>query len=63
MAPKFVKNAVGRMIPEKINGKPVIPFQGVHKYITDGKRYAPPLPSASDRSRGSAAGEKPKGVM
>ena len=48
MASKFVKNAVGRMIPEKINGKPVIPYQGVHKYITDGKRYAPPLPSSAN---------------
>lgn len=48
MATKFVKNAVGRMIPEEINGKPVIPYQGVHKYITDGKRYAPPLPSSAN---------------
>ena len=48
MATKFVKNAVGRMIPEEINGKPVIPFQGVHKYITEGKRYAPPLPSSAN---------------
>ena len=44
MATKFVKNAVGRMIPEEINGQPVIPYQGVHKYVTEGKRYAPPLP-------------------
>jgi citrate lyase subunit alpha/citrate CoA-transferase len=48
MATKFVKNAVGRLIPEKINGKPVIPFQGVHAYKTEGKRYAPPLPSCAD---------------
>ena len=48
MASKFVKNAVGRMIPEKINGKSVIPYQGVHKYITDGKRYAPPLSSSAN---------------
>jgi len=48
MATKFVKNAVGRMIPEKINGKTVIPFQGVHKYKTTGRRYAPLLPSSAD---------------
>jgi citrate lyase subunit alpha/citrate CoA-transferase len=48
MATKLVKNAVGRMIPETINGKPVIPFQGVHKYRTAGRRYAPPLPSCAD---------------
>ena len=35
MAIKFVKNAVGRMIPETINGKPVIPFKGVHQYKTN----------------------------
>ena len=35
MGTKFVKNAVGRMIPEEINGKPVIPFLGVHKHITE----------------------------
>ena len=48
MATKYVKNAVGRMIPETINGKPVIPFKGVHKYKTKGRRYAPPLPSCAD---------------
>ncbi|MGB2962854.1 MAG: citrate lyase subunit alpha [Anaerolineales bacterium] len=48
MATKFVKNALGRMIPEKINGKPVIPYQGVHQYKTTGRRYAPPLASCAD---------------
>ena len=48
MATKFVKNALGRMIPEKINGKPVIPYQGVHQYKTTGRRYAPPLASCAN---------------
>lgn len=48
MATKYVKNAVGRMIPEKINGKPVIPYQGVHQYKTTGRRYAPPLATCAD---------------
>ena len=48
MATKFTKNAVGRMIPTEINGKPVIPFQGVGKYKPTGRRYAPPLVSCAD---------------
>ncbi len=48
MSTKFVKNAVGRMIPVEINGKPVIPFQGVHGYKTTGRRYGPPIPNAGD---------------
>jgi citrate lyase subunit alpha/citrate CoA-transferase len=48
MGIKFVKNAVGRMIPEEVNGKKVIPFQGVHGYRTEGRRYAPPLASCAD---------------
>lgn len=38
-------NAVGRWIPEKINDKPVIPFQGVGKYIPSGRKAAPPVVS------------------
>jgi citrate lyase subunit alpha/citrate CoA-transferase len=48
MGIKFVKNAVGRMIPDEVNGKKVIPFQGVHGYRTEGRRYAPPLASCAD---------------
>jgi len=51
MATKFHKNAVGRMIPDQINDQPVIPFQGVDQYITDGKRYAPPLASCANYPR------------
>lgn len=48
MAPKFVENAVGRMIPTEINGQPVIPFKGVHQHKTSGRKYAPPISSYSD---------------
>ncbi len=48
MAAKFTKNAVGRMIPTEINGKPVIPFQGVGQYKPTGRRYAPPLVTCAD---------------
>ena len=45
---KYTKNAVGRMIPETINGKPAIPFKGVGKYKPKGKKYGPPIPSCAD---------------
>jgi len=48
MSVKFVKNAVGRMIPTEINGKPVIPFKGVGKYKPDSRKYAPKIKSNID---------------
>ncbi len=40
-------NAAGRFIPDRINDKPVIPFQGVGKYIPDYRKAAPPVVSCS----------------
>ncbi len=48
MKEKFVKNAVGRLIPTHINGKPVVPFQGVGKYRPKGRKYGPPIPTCAD---------------
>lgn len=48
MASKMIKNAVGRMIPKKINGEEAIPFKGVGKYKPTGKRYAPQLKTVID---------------
>ena len=45
---KMVKNAVGRMIPTEINGKPVIPFKGVGQHKPTGKKYAPPIATCAD---------------
>ncbi|HBS86309.1 MAG: citrate lyase subunit alpha [Bacteroidetes bacterium GWF2_38_335] len=45
---KEVKNAAGRMIPVEVNGKPVIPYQGVGKYRPTGRRFAPKLVSCAD---------------
>lgn len=42
---EFVENALGKMIPTEVNGEKQIPFMGVNKYITQGKRHAPKLPS------------------
>ena len=48
METKLIKNAVGRMVPNEINGNPAIPFQGVGKYIPEGNRYAPKTASSAD---------------
>ncbi len=48
MTTKFVKNAVGRMIPTEINGQPVIPFRGPHGYKTSGRKYGPPIRTCTD---------------
>ncbi len=47
MKDKLVKNEAGRWVPLEINGEPVIPYQGVGKYIPLGHKYAPPLPSCA----------------
>jgi len=48
MSIKLVKNAVGRMIPTEINGKPAIPYKGVGKYHPTGRKYAPPIVTCAD---------------
>ncbi|MBN2416386.1 citrate lyase subunit alpha [bacterium] len=44
----FTKNAVGRMIPAEINGKPVIPFKGVGKHRPEGRKTAPMIATCAD---------------
>ncbi len=48
MSTKFVKNALGRLVPEEVNGKPQIPFMGVGKYKPTGRKYAPYIASCAD---------------
>ena len=45
---KLVKNALGRLVPEQVNGKAVIPYMGVGKYKPQGRKYAPPISSCAD---------------
>ncbi len=45
---KFVKNAVGRLVPTEINGEEAIPFKGLKKHKPSGRKYAPPIASAID---------------
>lgn len=39
MLVELIKNAVGRMVPTKINGEDVIPFMGVGKFIPQKQKY------------------------
>lgn len=48
MSTKFVKNALGRLVPTEVNGKPQIPFMGVGKYKPTGRKYAPFIASCAD---------------
>ena len=36
------------MIPTEINGKPVVPFQGVGQYRPAGRKYGPPIATCAD---------------
>ncbi len=42
---ELIKNAVGRLVPTEINGEKHIPFMGVGKYIPEGRKHAPKIPS------------------
>jgi len=45
---KLVLNAAGRLVPEEINDKAVIPYMGVGKYIPNGRKYAPFISSCAN---------------
>ncbi|HDP98647.1 MAG TPA: citrate lyase subunit alpha [bacterium] len=48
MKNNLVKNALGRMVPTEVNGKPATPFQGVGKFRPSGHKAAPPISSCAD---------------
>jgi citrate lyase subunit alpha/citrate CoA-transferase len=48
MIEKLIKNAAGRYVPTEINGRKVIPFQGVGKYKPEGKKQAVKISSCAD---------------
>jgi len=45
---KMLKNALGKLIPESVNGKKLIPYQGVGKFHPSGKKAMPNIPSCVD---------------
>lgn len=44
----LVKNALGRMVPTEVNGKPAIPFAGVGKHRPTGRKACPQIPTCLD---------------
>lgn len=48
MSEKFVKNALGRLVPLEVNGNPQVPFMGIGKYKPSGRKFAPFIASCSD---------------
>jgi citrate lyase subunit alpha/citrate CoA-transferase len=47
MGQKLIENAAGRRVVDRINGTPAVPYQGVGKYIPDGRKAAPPIRSCA----------------
>jgi citrate lyase subunit alpha/citrate CoA-transferase len=45
---QLIKNAVGRIVPEIINGEEHTAFQGVGKYRPKGRKHAPLIPTCAD---------------
>jgi len=44
----LVRNALGRLVPTEVNGKPATPFPGVGKYRPTGRKACPPIPTCLD---------------
>ena len=44
----LVKNAIGKLVPTEVNGKPVVPYMGVGKYRPQGRKYAQLISTCAD---------------
>ncbi len=45
---KLVENALGRMVPDHVNGRPAVPYLGVGKFRPTGRKAAPPISTCAD---------------
>jgi len=45
---RLVRNALDRLVPSEVNGKPQVPFQGVSQHHPKGRKAAPRIPSCID---------------
>jgi len=45
---KIIKNAAGRLVPERVNGEIQIPFQGVNQYRPNGEKAKSQIRSCAD---------------
>ncbi|HXK81657.1 MAG TPA: citrate lyase subunit alpha [Bacteroidales bacterium] len=48
MSTNMIKNKLGRLVPEEINGKKQVPFKGLGKHRPVGRKYGPPIPTSID---------------
>ena len=44
---QYIENAIGRIVPTQVNGREVVPYQGVGKFIPQGTKAAPPIRSCA----------------
>ena len=44
----IVENALGRMVPERVNGRPQVPYMGVGKYRPTGVKASAPIRTSAD---------------
>jgi len=44
---ELIENAAGRFVPTQIHAREFIPYQGVGKFIPQGRKYAPPIRSCA----------------
>jgi citrate lyase subunit alpha/citrate CoA-transferase len=45
---RLVENALGRLVPEEVNGRPAVPFAGIGAHRPGGRRAGAPLVSCAD---------------
>lgn len=45
---ELLRNAAGRLVPTRVNGRDEIPFKGIGKHKPTGRKAAPPIRSAAD---------------
>ncbi len=45
---KFIKNALGRDIPQEVNGKKIFPFKGIGQHKPQGNKTGPPIPAGAE---------------
>ncbi len=48
MSKKMIKNTLGRLVPDQVNGESVVPFKGVNNHRPEGRKYAPKISTSID---------------
>lgn len=49
----LVENAAGRHVPTQVNGRTLLPYQGIGQVIPQGRKHGPPLRSCANYPAGS----------